>query len=197
MKSIRLTKEKGTVLFRPHQDCLGFVELEKGSIRVSLTGETGREVVLYRVTPGDICLQTFSCLIENRHYSAEGIAECDIEGRLIPAGHFKRLMADDADFRERIFAAIAHRFADYQQLVEEIALTGFDARLARALLRLQDTEAIIRATHDQLAAETASGRAVVSRRLSELAKKGVVALSRGQVTILDKEQLKKLSGASV
>jgi CRP/FNR family transcriptional regulator len=32
--------------------------------------------------------------------------------------------------------AAARRFADFERLVEDVALTGFEARLARALLRL-------------------------------------------------------------
>ena len=76
----RIAFPKGTVLFQPGQACPGLVLLDKGTIKVTLTAANGREVVLYRVSPGDMCLQTFSCLVEGRTYSAEGVAETDLEG---------------------------------------------------------------------------------------------------------------------
>ena len=37
----------GTVLFRPDAECTGFVVVHRGSVKVSLTAENGREIVLY------------------------------------------------------------------------------------------------------------------------------------------------------
>ena len=69
---------KGTTLFRAGDPCPGFVVLSEGTIRVTMSAANGREVVLYRVRPGDVCLQTFSCLIDGRSSSAEGVAETDL-----------------------------------------------------------------------------------------------------------------------
>ncbi len=184
---------KGTVLFAPGQPCPGFLSLRSGCIRVSLTGANGREVVLYRVHPGEVCLQSFTCLIEGRPYTAEGVVEQDLTGTLSPPEVFHARLAEDAAFRQSVFAAVAHRFADFEQLVEDVALTGFDARLARVLLRLMDENDCLQATHDQLAAETASGRAFVSRRLAEFARQGWVRLARGQVQILDRDRLSQIA----
>jgi len=183
----------GTVLFRAGQDCPGFVRLHKGTIRVTLTAANGREVVLYRVTPGDVCLQTFACLTEGRSYSAEGVAESDIVGEIMPHAQFRQAMAEDSDFRAEVMQAVARRFADFQQLVEDVALTGFDARLARVLLRLAGDTDDITITHDALAAETASGRAFVSRRLGEFSRRGLVAPGRGKVTLLDRDGLERIA----
>ncbi|KUJ73732.1 cyclic nucleotide-binding protein [Ruegeria marisrubri] len=182
----------GTVLFRPGQECPGYVRLHEGSIRVSLTAANGREVVLYRVGPGDVCLQTFACLTEGRSYSAEGVAETPIKGEILPHDSFRRAMASDDAFRAEVLGAVARRFADFEQLVEDVALTGFDARLARVLLRLARHD-VVHATHDALAAETASGRAFVSRRLAEFARQGLVALARGRISLLDRAGLERLA----
>ena len=183
----------GQVLFRPDDECRGFVIVRKGTIRVSLTAPNGREIVLYRVGPGDVCLQTFACLIERRRYSAEGIVETALEGELVPPADFKRLIVEDADFREAMLRSVAHRFEDFEQLVEDVALTGFEARLARALLRLADGEGVVHATHETLAVETGSGRAVVSRQLGEFVRSGLVALARGTVSIRDRRGLEFVS----
>ncbi len=191
--TIPLTCKAGTILFRAGQECPGFVRLHRGTIRVTLTAANGREVVLYRVTPGDVCLQTLACMTEGRSYSAEGIAESDLVGEVMPHARFRSEMADNPTFRAEIMTAIARRFSDYEQLVEDVALTGFDARLARVLLRLAHNGDRITATHDNLAAETASGRAFVSRRLGEFARRGLVEQGRGWLTLLDRAGLERIA----
>ena len=181
----------GTVLFRPDDACSGFVVLREGSIRVSLTSAGGREIVLYRVRPGEICLQTFTCLAEGRTYSAEGIAEAELKGELIPPGEYERRMANDPDFRRTVFTAVAHRFADFEHLVESLASASIEARLAEALLALAGPGGEVNMTHDALASEIGSAREVVSRQLSRFERSGLVALARGKVTLLARGALER------
>ncbi|NHA15605.1 Crp/Fnr family transcriptional regulator [Thioalkalivibrio sp. XN279] len=193
MNGTRQTIPAGTILFRPGDPCPGFVVLHEGSLRVTLAAANGREVVLYRVSPGDVCLQTFACLVEGRKYSALGVAESELLADILEPPEFHAVMARDEAFRQRVFAAVARRFADFEQLVEDVALTGFEARLARALLRLAGPGAVVRATHEQLATETGSGRAVVSRQLAAFAAAGHVALQRGLVTLTDRAALARIA----
>lgn len=187
------TAKQGQTIFKPGQDCPGFLDLKKGAIRVMLTGASGREVVLYRVHPGEVCLQTFSCLIDGHTYGAEGIVEADIDGELIPASQFHQSMEDDAGFRKKVLSSVALRFSEYQQLVEDVALTAFDARLAKVLLRLADETGVVHATHSALAAETASGRAYVTRRLAAMAQNGVVEQLADGIALKDKRALEQIA----
>lgn len=189
----RMAVEAGTVLFRPGQPCAGFLDVVSGTIRVSLTGANGREIVLYRVGPGDVCLQTFSCLYQGGDYSAEGVAETRLEAQMTPASAFRDAMANDARFRERILSAVARRFAEFEGLVQSVALAGLEARLARVLVRLADAEGRVRATHEQLAAEAASGRAAVSRQLAAFAARGLVRSARGGVDVCNRATLSRLA----
>src|SRR6056297_3136832 len=92
----------GQSVFRPGQECPGFLSLRAGSIRVTLAGASGREVVLYRVRPGEVCLQTFSCLMDGRVYAAEGIVESNIEGEMISPKEFRMRLENDKDFRQTV-----------------------------------------------------------------------------------------------
>ena len=47
---------RGAGLFFPGDACSAFVVVRAGTIVVTLTAENGREIVLYRVGPGEICL---------------------------------------------------------------------------------------------------------------------------------------------
>jgi len=194
MKKIRsFAAPKGKIIFQPGQSCPGFVVLTEGSIKVTLTGSSGRGVVLYRVRPGEVCLQTLSCLINDQPYGAEGMAETEVAGQLVPASEFHKKFADDEAFRDVIMSSVATRFAEYQQLVEEVALTGFDARLSKVLLRMAGPSSMVATTHAALATETASGRAYVTRRLAEFAKKGWVEQKDDGIEIRNRRELEHVA----
>lgn len=183
----------GTVLFRPEAECGGFVVVHAGSVKVSLTAENGREIVLYRVRQGEICLQTFGCLVNHTCYSAEGVAETDLDLEVIPAGEFRRRVAEDGPFRERLFSAVAARFADLERLVEDVALSSVAERLARALLRLAGDGTVVDATHEALATEIGSARAVISRQLGAFQRDGLIEITRGHIAVLRPADLRALA----
>jgi CRP/FNR family transcriptional regulator len=192
-----LSLPAGAVLFRPNDDCPGFVVVKHGQIKVSLTSESGREIVLYRVQPGDVCLQTFSCLSRKTPYAAEGRVEEALVGVIIPPALFDRLMADVPTFRAEVFAAVARRFSEFQRMVETLAFMGLEARLAAALLKLSGGRNEVEATHEALAVEIGSAREVVSRQLHHFAERGLVETSRGRVKILSREALARLAQPAV
>jgi len=130
--------------------------------------------------------------MDGRVYGAEGIVESDIEGEMIPAGEFHQRLEADEDFRHALMASVALRFSEYQELVEDIALTAFDARLAKTLLKLANDLGIVRASHAALAAETASGRAYVTRRLNAFAKQGFVEQRHEGIFIADRNALEQI-----
>jgi CRP/FNR family transcriptional regulator len=187
----------GAVVFRPNDDCPGFVVVKRGQIKVSLTSERGREIVLYRVRPGDVCLQTFSCLSRKTPYAAEGRVEEALTGVVLPPALFDRLMAEVPAFRAEVFGAVARRFSEFQYMVETLAFTGLEARLAAALLKLAGGRNQIEATHEAIAIEIGTAREVISRQLHQLAERGLVETSRGRVKILEIEALARLAQPAV
>ena len=183
----------GDRLFRSGDPCPGFLALERGSIKVTISSASGREIVLYRVQPGEICLQTFTCLVQHRAYGAEGVVEEAIEALLIPPGAFDQLMINDTAFRSAVMNSVAERFVDFERTVEALAFTGLEQRVATALVRLIDGDGLARVTHEDLAIENGSAREAVSRLLSTMAKQGILALSRGRVQVLRRAALQRLA----
>ncbi len=74
----------GSILFDAKQPCRGFPLLLEGSVRVAKTAPTGREILLYRVEPGQGCILSGGCLLGGSDYSATGIAEADVALLSIP-----------------------------------------------------------------------------------------------------------------
>ena len=185
----------GDVLFRVDDVCHGFIALRSGALRVGLTSAAGRVLVLYRVRPGEICLQTFSCLTRQGAYAAEGVAETNIDAVLIPPRAFDRLMSEDPAFRSVVLSSVASRFEDLEATVETLAFTGLPARLAGALLANAADGGQVRMTHEALAAEIGSAREAVSRQLATFAKADLVTLHRGAITLDDVSGLRRVLDA--
>ena len=190
----RMPIAEGTRLFQPGQECPGYVVVHEGTIRVSITAENGREIVLYRVRPGDVCLQTFSALVHGTAYTAEGLAETDLVIEIVPPNAFQDLVLTNADFRSRLLGAVADRFSDLERLVEDVALTGIPARLARALLRMADRADAVNLRHEALAIEIGTAREVISRQLAAFSRSGLISGTRGVIHLVSRPGLKSIAG---
>ena len=184
----------GTVLFRPGDACAQYLIVTEGAVRVGMTGETGREILLYRVGPGQTCVLTTLALISGTPYEAEGQAETDVRALALPAATFEELLVESAAFRRFVFTAFAMRITDLMHLLRQIAFARLDARLAAFLLHHADAEGTLRLTHQEIAAELGASREAVSRLLKTFEQQGLVALSRGCVRLRDLPALRRIAG---
>lgn len=181
----------GAHVFRPGEPAENMLLLLSGTVRVQQLAGNGREIVLYRVTPGETCILTTACLMSGEAYSAEGIAETEARAVAIPRAVFDAALAGSAAFRRLVFAAYAARIADLFLTIEDIAFRRVDIRLAAKLLELA-RDGRVGATHARLATELGSAREVVSRQLAEFQRRGWVELARGEVRLRDAAALAAL-----
>jgi CRP/FNR family transcriptional regulator, anaerobic regulatory protein len=172
----------GGVLFDEGSRCGAFPLLLKGSVKVTKTSSDGREMVLYRILPGQLCLLTTSCLLGKASYPARGAAEENCELVLAEPGSFHGLLGEQEAFRRLVFGLFSERVTELMELVEEVAFKQLDRRLA-ALLATRG--GAIHASHQVLADELGSVRVVVSRLLRDFEERGWVALGREQIRVVD------------
>jgi len=185
----------GSRIFGPGQAPQAFLLLIRGTVRVQQVAESGREIVLYRVSAGESCALTTACLMGYEDYQAEAIAETDVEAVAIPRATFDELIASSAEFRQFVFTAFSRRITDLFHIIEEVAFSRIDVRLAQRLLSRADDAGHMELTHQQLAAELGTAREVVSRQLNEFQRRGWISTSRGTVDILQPEGLRQLAAA--
>ncbi|HRD75669.1 MAG TPA: Crp/Fnr family transcriptional regulator [Hyphomicrobiaceae bacterium] len=187
---------KGSRIFGPGQAPQNYLLLLEGDIRVSQVGESGREIVLYRVLAGESCALTTGCLLGGGDYTAEATADTDVEAVAIPRTLFDDLIARSAEFRRFVISAFSQRVTDLFKLVEEIAFQRIDVRLAHKLIELAGAGDEVAMTHQQIAAELGTAREVVSRHVHELQRRGTVVSNRGNIRIADRSALERLAGGS-
>jgi CRP/FNR family transcriptional regulator len=181
----------GTEVFAEHQPCQGFPLLLAGSIKVVKQASNGREMVLYRVTPGGSCIISSSCLLGHSDYNARGIAETPLTLLALPVKTFTNLMGDSTPFRDFVFHLFAERIGELMQLVEEVAFNRLDQRLAKLILARN--EETLNITHQQLADELGSVREIVSRLLKGFVAQGLVSLGREQLTVSNRQGLQNIA----
>ncbi len=184
---------RGKTLFAPGAPCLGFVLLLNGRIRVGLTAENGRKLLLYRVIAGETCVQTTLCLLGGLKYSAEGVAESDLRLVLVPPALFTRLLRESQAFAAFVFGRFGARLAEMTRLIETIAFLRVDARLAAALLARAGERGALAVTHQDLAEDIGAAREVVSRQLAQFQRAGLLRLGRGRIVLADRRSLADLA----
>ena len=184
---------EGTRLFGPGKPAESLMLLTSGTVRVQQLSEAGREIVLYRVHAGESCVLTTACLLAFEDYSAEGIAETDIDAIAISRDDFDVLMSVSKEFRQFVFEAYSKRITDLFLVIEEIAFKRMDIRLAQKLLELKGGKGVLHLTHQQLAVELGTAREVISRQLKEFERRGWVGLGRGVIELHNVEDISRLA----
>ena len=186
--------QRGTNIHNGNE-CTGVILIKSGSLRIYMLSEDGKEITLYRLFPGDICILSASCVLHNITFDvfidSEEESECIVVGGCAFAEVSERVP------EVKIFAleAALGRFSDVMWVMQQILFMSFDRRLAIFLLDeiAKSGDDTVRFTHEQIAKYMGSAREVVSRMLKYFSSEGRVESSRGGVKILDKKRLRALA----
>ena len=185
---------KGENLHGVDKECVGLILIKTGELRVYILSEEGRDVTLYRLTEGDSCVLSASCILNNITFDVMIDAEQETEVLLLNIGAFSILSKENIYVENYAYKNAADRFSDIMWAMEQILFMSFDKRLAVFLYdeMVKNKSNDIRLTHEQIAKYIGSAREVVSRMLKSFESQGILKLSRGTIAIIDKDKLKKL-----
>ncbi len=190
----RQVLKKGTVIHRDTEDCAGLLLLEEGQLRAYMLSEEGREITVYRLLEGDICLFSASCMIRSLQSDIVIEAERDSRMWVISPGVYRKLMDESALIANYTNEIMASRLTDVMWLMEQVMWKSLDRRLASFLLEEADLEGSgsLKITHEMIGNHLGTAREVVTRMLRYFQSEGMVRLSRGAVEITDRKKLEKL-----
>lgn len=189
------TAARGAMLHSGPADCVGFLLVRSGQLRVYILSGEGREITLYRLFARDICLLSAACMLRGVQFDVAIEAEKDTELWVLPADRYKRLMEESAPLANYTNSVLAERFSDVMWLVEQVLWKRFDKRLAAFLLEEAALEGsdTLRMTHETIGRHLGSPREVVTRMLRYFQGEGLVRLARGSVELTGRERLRELA----
>ena len=169
----------GELIHNGDADCVGLLLVKSGRLRVFILSEDGREITLYRLLPGEICLFSASCMMPQIAFAVTVTAEAPSEVLVLPPDVYKAVMAESAPLANFTNELIAARFSDVMWLIEQILWKSFDRRLAAFLLAEAKLEhsATLHLTHEAIANHMGTAREVVTRMLRYFQGEGWVKLA--------------------
>jgi CRP/FNR family transcriptional regulator len=190
-----LKYDKGTLVHSAGNDCIGILLIQKGELRVYMVSEEGREITLYRLFEGDVCILSASCVLNSITFDVHIDTESDSEVIQIPSKTFLDLSEKNVHMECFGYQVSAQRFSEVMWAMQQILCMSFDKRLAIFLIdeSIKNGSDTLHLTHEQVAKYMGSAREVVSRMLKYFSEEKWVSLSRGTIQILDRKKLRSLT----
>jgi CRP/FNR family transcriptional regulator len=158
----------------------------KGRLRISRMEEDGRELLLYYVNPIESCAMTFTCCMQQYPSEIQAEAEEDTELLAIPIAVMDEWLVKYPTWKAFVMKTIRGRFNELLGTIDQIAFHKLDERLVHFLKEKSKASgsALINLSHEQIAANLATSREVVSRLLKKLENDKKLLLYRNQIKLL-------------
>ncbi len=176
-------------------ECSGVILVHTGSLRLYMMSEEGKDITLYRLHSGDMCMLSASCVLDAITFDVFVDAEVESTCYVISGSAFAAVSERNPCIKIFALETAVSRFSDVMWVMQQILFMSMDKRLA---IFLSDESArtgsdTITLTHGQIARYMGSAREVVSRMLKYFANEGIVEVSRKGIRILDKKCLRALA----
>lgn len=182
----------GDSIHRGDNDCIGILLVEVGRLRTFMLSEDGREITLFPMDQGDVCVLSASCILNMITFDVCIDAETDAQILQINTGYFQQLTEENVYAENFMYKVAMSRFSEVMWVMEQVLFMSMDKRLANFLLEEMDQSLSVKMTHDQIARHLGTAREVVSRMVKYFANHGYISQSRGVIKIKKLDELKKI-----
>lgn len=169
--------------------------VQQGEMRIFRITEEGKEITLYRIGSGEICLLSLNAAVSPLPFSSSAVFERDSTLLVIPAEIYSGIFSRNVLLQQYVLELVMGKLNNVMTLSEEVAFHSLDKRIANKILTLGSMQntASLRTTHEEIARDLGSAREVVSRVLKTFSEKGLIRKTRGYLEILDRDSLRKIS----
>ena len=166
----------------------------EGSIRVIRSDESGKELLLYDISPGESCILSITTVLNHspvNTYSLSAITEGKTKLIIVDGRRVVEWYNTFKSWREYISKLYNERLLELFNIVDAVAFKNVDLRLKQRLLTRMNKETnLVEATHQDLANEIGSAREVISRLLKKMEKDGHIKILRSKIKVIDEKWIK-------
>ena len=175
--------------------CSGLFIVRSGRLRIYMLSEDGKEITLYRLGAGDICMLSASCVLQSITFDVFVDAEVPSDCYRISSAAFGDVSERYLEVKNYALETAVGRFSDVMWIMQQIVFMSMDKRLAIFLLEEAQSGGsdIITMTHEMIARHLGTAREVVTRMLKHLADDGAVEVTRKGIVVVDKKILRSIA----
>ena len=158
----------------------------EGRIKVMRNDESGKEVLLYYINPGESCALSIAAGLNNKKSAAYAITNNDTKLLAIPVDKLDSMIKTYPYLNKFVLELFHQRFNELIDFIDAISFKNVDTRLINYLEKSQtpENDNFIYAIHKQILEELGTAREVISRLLKQLEKEGKVKNHRGKIEII-------------
>lgn len=182
--------KKGEHIFKEGSMARGVFCVNKGKIKLSKMGPSGREQIVRFATAGDII--GYNSMLSNRPLSATATTLEDSAVCFIPARNFFELIRLEPNFSLKMLELTAKNWENASRLITDMAQKTTKQRLAEMLLWLKETFGLddencidVKLSREEIANMVGTATEAVIRLLAELKKEKLIALEGKRIKLLD------------
>jgi CRP/FNR family transcriptional regulator, anaerobic regulatory protein len=175
--------EKDHYIFHENDACAAVGFFFSGGARIFKSGPAAREVTLYTIGRGDVCILNAACILSSTGYPATAVVTEKSEALAVPSAHFRGLVNRYPEMRSFVFSLLGSRLFEVIEMLEDVLFRRMNERLEE-YLRKRAGKGSLRATHQNIANDLGTSREVVSRLLKDLERSGTVVLERNRIRFI-------------
>ncbi len=178
-----------------NSECNGVFIVKSGKLRIYMLSEEGKEITLYRLSSGELCMLSASCVLKTITFDVFVEAETPTECCVISGSAFAEISEKYSSAKIFALETAVERFSDVMWIMQQALFMAFDKRLAGFLLEEISSENTdtVSMTHEEIANHLGSAREVVSRMLKHFSSDNIVEVSRKGITVKDKSKLREIA----
>jgi len=191
--------KKGADVWRPDDVSDRVYFVQRGAITVLFADAQGHEVILRKITSGQMLGELCFCTPEHSLRETFARASAEAEVMELNYGEFVNYLQGDMAALQALLLTFCTRLAEAERRAEILMHRGADERLSRLLLQLAEMRGhphkahpgpvTLRVSHDELAQTAAMSRAHVTVTMGKLRDLGLVSYDRNRPLVVNMPRL--------
>ncbi|CAN5465933.1 Crp/Fnr family transcriptional regulator [soil metagenome] len=191
--------KKGDTLFREGGHAFGIYCINGGKIKLSVTGEEGKEQIVRMAKTGDVL--GYRAVLSAERYAVTAVALEDSNVCFIPKDQFLKALKGDGNLSLETMKLLSYQLREAELKITHLAQKPVRERLAECLLFLKATYGFdngtqciaVQLSREDIANLVGTATETAIRLLSELNRDNVIELSGKKINILNMKELVQIA----
>ncbi len=187
--AVKRSFPKNTILFSKGDESDALYLLYKGTVKAIINDETGKEIVLSTIGPGEYFGEI--SFLDGEARSATVVTREPVQVLIVYKNDFKKILFSNPDIVFRLLKELLKKLRRSTEQIESLAFMDVYRRIANLLLQLAEPQGakwVIeeKLTHQEISNRVGSSREMVSRIMKQLLLGGYISIDRKKIIIYKK-----------